>query len=87
MRSWEDFKAILDMDENRNFYRIQVISTISSAWKEIFLECGNNTSNLIINEHHLIHYKELYNMLIILKVEKPIAETCFEKDFQNHEYQ
>ena len=66
------------------------------AWKEMFLECGDDISNLIINEHHLIKKhqiycfeklksRELYNMQFVLNVEKPTAQTYFEKNFQNPE--
>ena len=69
---------------------------ISRAWKEMFLEYGNNISDLIVKEHrlvkkHQIYYleklniRELYNMQPILKVEKPTAQTYFEKNFQNPE--
>ena len=62
----------------------------------MFLECGNTISDLIINEHHLIkkyqiycleklNSGELYNMQLILKVEKPTAQTYFEKQFQKPE--
>ena len=48
----------------------------------MFLECGDNISDLIINEHHLIkmhqiyckeklNSREPYNMQLILNVEKP----------------
>ena len=48
----------------------------------MFLECGDNISDLIINEHHLIkmhqiyckeklNSRETYNMQLILNVEKP----------------
>ena len=47
MRSWKDFRVKLDLDDNKKFYLIQIIHTIPSTWKEIFLECGNNTSDLI----------------------------------------
>ena len=62
----------------------------------MFLKFGDNTSNLIINEHqlikkHQIHClqklknRDLYNLQLILKVEKTITETYFEKNFQNPE--
>ena len=62
----------------------------------MFLEYGNNIIDLIINEHHLIkkhqiycleklNSRELYNMQLILKVEKPTFQTYFEKKFQNPE--
>ena len=54
MKNWKDFRAKLDLDDNKNFYWRQIVHAISRAWKEMFLECGNNISNLIINEHHLI---------------------------------
>ena len=61
-------------------------SVIPRAWNETFLECGNNTSDLIINEHHLIkkhqiycfekpNSRELYHVQLILKVEKPTAQN------------
>ena len=62
----------------------------------MFLGCGDNISDLIINEHGLIekHHiycleklnsRELYNMQVILDVEKPTAQTYFEKKFPNPE--
>ena len=53
----------------------------------------NNINDLIIKEHHLIkkhqiyclkklNSRELYDMQLILKVEKPTAQTYFEKVFQ-----
>ena len=94
MRSWEDLRAKLGLDDNKKFYWRQIIHATPLAWKEMFLECGNKISDLVINEHHLIkkpqiYYLEklnsrgLYNMQLILKVEKPIAPTYFEKKFQN----
>ena len=56
----------------------------------MFLERGNNISNLIINEHHLIknyqiycleklNSSEIYNMQLMLKEEEPTAQTYFGK--------
>ena len=92
MRNWEDLRVKLDLDDSRKFYWIQIIHTVSSVWKEMFLACGNNISNLIINEHHLIkkhqifclekpNNREVYNMQLILQVEKCIAQTYIEKNF------
>ena len=50
MRSWENLRAKLDLDDNRKFYCRQIIHTISRAWKETFLEPGNNINNPIINK-------------------------------------
>ena len=55
----------------------------------MFIECGDNISDLIINDHHLIkkhqiccleklNSRELYNMQLTLHVEKPTAEAYFE---------
>ena len=84
MKNWKDFRAKLDLDDNKNFYWRQIVHAISRAWKEMFLECGNNISNLIINEHHLIKKHQIYfqKMQLIVKVEKPTAQTYFEKYFQ-----
>ena len=94
MRSWEDLRAKLGLDDNKKFYWRQIIHAIPRAWKEMFFECGNNINDLIIKEHHLIqkhqiycleklNSRELYNMQLILKVEKPTAQIYFEKIFQN----
>ena len=48
---WEDFRAKLGLDDNKRIYWRQIIHTILFAWKEIFLECGDNISDLVINEH------------------------------------
>ena len=96
MRSWEDFRAKLDLDNNKKIFWIQIIHAIPSTWKEMFLECGDIIIDLIINEHCLIkkhqiycleklNSRELYNMQIILNVEKPTAQIYFEKNFQNLE--
>ena len=96
MRSWEGLRAKLGLDGNKKFCWIQIIHAIPRAWKEMFLECGNNINDIIITEHHLIkkhqiycleklNSRELYNMQLILKVEKPTAQTFLEKIFQNPE--
>ena len=48
MRSWEDLRAKLDLDGNRKIY-----------WRQI-LECGNNISDLIVEEYHLIKKHQIY---------------------------
>ena len=60
MRGCEDLRARLDLDDNEKFYWRQIIRTIPRTWKEIFYECGNNVSNLIINENHLIKKHQIY---------------------------
>ena len=96
MRIWEDLRANLGLDDNKKCYWRQIIHPIPCAWKEMFLECGNNISDLIINEYNLIkkhkfycleelNKRELCNMQLIPKVEKPTAQTYFEKNFQNLE--
>ena len=51
MRSWEDLRAKLDLDDNKKFYRRQII---------YILECSSNISNLTINKHHLIKKHQIY---------------------------
>ena len=86
MRSWENLRAKLGLDDNKKFYWRQIIHEIPRPWKEMVLEYGNNTNDLIIKKHHLIkkhqvycleklNSRELYNMQLILKVEKPTAQT------------
>ena len=47
MRSWEDLKAKLGLDDKLGFWR-QIIHAIPRAWKETFLECSKGISDLII---------------------------------------
>ena len=54
MKSWEDLRANLGLDDNKKFYWRQIIHRIPRAWIEMFLECGDNISDLIIYKHHLI---------------------------------
>ena len=49
MRSCEDLRAKLGLGDNEKFYWRQTVHAIPRAWKEMFLECGNNISGLIIN--------------------------------------
>ena len=55
----------------------------------MFAECNKDISNLIINETHLIKKhqiccleklssRKMHNMQLILKVEKPNAQTYFQ---------
>ena len=92
MRSWKDLRAKLDLNSNKKIYWRKITHTIPRAWKELFLVCGNNINNLLIKEHHLIkkhqiyclekvNSRELYNTKLILRVEKPIAQAHFEKNF------
>ena len=62
MRSWEDSRAKLGLDEHKKNYWRQgkFIHTIPHAWKEMLLECGNNISYLISNKHHLIKKHQIY---------------------------
>ena len=53
MRSWEDLRTKLDLDDKKKFYRRQII--------HIF-ECSNNICNLTINEHHLIKKHQIYRL-------------------------
>ena len=84
IRSQEDLRSKLDLDDNKKFCQRQIIHAIPRAWKEMFLECGDNISDLIINENHLIkkhqiycqeklNSREIYNMQLILNAEKPTA--------------
>ena len=52
MKSWEDLIAKLGLDDNKKFYWRQIIHAILRAQK-MFLDCGDNITDLIINEHHL----------------------------------
>ena len=38
MRSWEDLRTKLGLDDNKKFYWRQIIHTIPHAWKEMLLE-------------------------------------------------
>ena len=78
----------------KKFYCTQIIHAIPRTWKEMFSECGDNISDLIINEKSKKHQiycleklnsGELYNMQLILNVEKPTAQIYFKKNFQNLE--
>ena len=81
------------MDDNKKCYWRQFIHAIPLAWKEMFLEFGDNISDFIINERYLIkkhqiyclqklNSRELYKLQLMLSVEKPTAQTYFEKKFK-----
>ena len=53
---WEQ----LHLDDNINFYWVQIIHRIHSVWEEMLLECGNNISYLISNKHHLTEKHQIY---------------------------
>ena len=60
------------------------LSTYSLA---ISLECRDNISDIIINKHQIyclekLNNRELYNMQLIVNVEKPASQTYFEKNVQ-----
>ena len=96
MRSREYLRGKLGLDDNRKFYWRQIIHAIAHVWKEMFSGCVNNINDLIFNEHHLIRKhqiycleklkrRELYNMQLIFNIEKPTAETYFEKKIKKPE--
>ena len=60
MKSWEDLRAKLGLNDNKKLYWRQIIYAIPRAWKEIFLECGDNISDLIVDKHHLIKKHQIY---------------------------
>ena len=88
IRTWGDLTAKIDLNDIKKFYWLQLIHAIPSSLKEMLLECGNNIINLIINEHHLFkkhqtsclenpNIRRACNIQLVLKVEKPTAQTCF----------
>ena len=94
IKRWEDLRAKLGLVDNKKFYWRKIIHAITRAWKKMFLECGDNINDLIINKHNLIkkhqiycleklNNGELYNMQLIFNVRKPTAQTYFEKKFKN----
>ena len=85
MRSWEDLKAKLGLDHNRKCYWRQVIHEIPCAWKEMFLECGENINDLIIDEHHLLKKHQIYCLENLNSRETYDMQTYFEKKFQKPE--
>ena len=80
----------------KKLYWRQNIFTIPRAWKEMFLECEDNISDLIIKEYYLIkkhqiyflekrNSRELCNKQLLPYVEKPTAQTHFKKKIHNPE--
>ena len=51
MKSWEDFREKLELNDIKKFCWSQIIHTNPCTWKEMFSKCGNNIGNLIFNEH------------------------------------
>ena len=60
MRSWKDLRAKLSLDNNKKIYWRKIIQAIPRSWKEMFLQCGTNISDLIVNEHLLIKKHQIY---------------------------
>ena len=60
MRCWGDLRAKLGLDDNKKFYWRQIIHAIPRACREMGVECDNNISDLIINQHHLIKKHQIY---------------------------
>ena len=72
----------------KKIYWRQIIQGIPRAWREIFLECGNNISDLIFKENHLIkkhqihcleklNNRELYTMQLTLKINNTYLSNIF----------
>ena len=51
MKSWEDFREKLELNDNKKSYWSQIIHATPRTWKEMFSKCGNNISNLLFNKH------------------------------------
>ena len=63
MRSWEDLTAKLALDDNREYYWRQIIYAIPCAWKEMFLECGNNICDDLIILTNITYSKNSKSIL------------------------
>ena len=60
MKSWENFREKLELNDNKKIYWSQIIHTTPCTWKEMFSKCGNNISNLLFNEHDLIENHQIF---------------------------
>ena len=54
VKKWHEFKREYNLLESYFFQRPQLIDSIPERWKFIINENNENTTNLIIHDHHLI---------------------------------
>ena len=75
----------------------QIIHALPQHWKETIKQFARNLNNLYIKDHHLIkcntiynleklNSNELYHMHLLLKYDKPMCQTCPEKNFDDYNF-
>ena len=75
----------------------QIIHTLPQHWEETIKQFAGNSSDLYIQDHHLIkcntvyileklNSKELHHMQLYLKYDKPTCQSYHEKNFHDYDF-
>ena len=96
LKNWNILKTEYPLQNKDQFVWLQLINTIPEMWKKCIKQISENTSLLVVKDHHLLRgssiiiieklsSKELYSLLISAIDHQPTSQKCFDNLFPNIE--
>ena len=98
LKNWNEICFEFGLKNLQKLFWLQIIHSIPKKWKETVLCDNGNAKNLVFYNHHLsrncqiyclskLNCKELYNLIINTKPQKPTAQTYFENEFNETNFE
>ena len=95
-KNWSILKTEYAIQNKDQFCWLQLVSAIPEMWRECIKEVSENTSLLVVKDHHLfrglriiilekLSSKELYSLLISAINHQPTSQKYFDNLFSNVE--
>ena len=96
VKNWNILKTEYALQNKDQFYWLQIINAIPKMWKKCIKQTSENTSLLVVKDHHLLrglgiiileklNSKELYSLLISAIEHQPTSQKYFDNLFPNIE--
>ena len=96
VKNWNILKTEYALQNEDQFCRLQLINAIPEMWKKCIKQTSENTSLLVVKDHHLLrgsriiilkkmNSKELYLLLISAIEDQPTSQKYFDNLFPNIE--
>ena len=98
LKNWNEICFEFGLKNLQKFFWLQIIHSIPKKWKETVLCDNGNAKNLVFYNYHLsrncqiyclskLNCKELYNLIINTKPQKPTAQAYFENEFNETNFE
>ena len=96
VKNWNILKTEYTLQNKDQFCWLQLINVIPETWKKCIKQTSENTSFLVVKDHHLLrgsriiileklNSKELYSLLISAIEHQPTSQKYFDNLFPNIE--